>query len=100
MRDEEIQKFRKILTPEQQQVAETLATLKVEREMYKAQVEELRKHYDDLFKMFILILLECPDNELRIHVSQLKRFKEEYRIERFIDEKAQEVVFKLRYITD
>jgi hypothetical protein len=100
MQDKDLDRLRKMLTPEQQQVAETLATLKVERDMYRRQVEELKENYDELFKIFVLVLMECPDRELRVHVSHLPRFKEEYRVVRNVDLETEEVIFKLLYVTD
>lgn len=99
-KENEIKKILNSFTPEEKGFAEAITTMKVENEAFKKQLAELKKAHDELYKVMITILHAQPEKELRIHKSQFLRFKEEYRMERFWDESLEEMVFKLKTLTD
>lgn len=98
---DDIDRIKKMLSPEQRQIAETLATLKVEKDMYATQVKVLARDYSELWRVFVAILDSWPNKELRIHKSQIERVLiDEYRVDRQFDKESEEWVFKLLHIRD
>lgn len=95
-----VQKMMKQLTPDQQNIAKTLAAMRVENETMRNRLGKLTTEYDELWKVMIVVCDACPDKELRIHRSQFKRFKDEYRIARSYDKETDEMVLKLKTLTD
>jgi len=89
-----------ILTPDQQNFAKAVATMRIENKTLHRQLADLKDAYDNLWKIMTVILHAQPTKTLRIHESQFLRFKEEYRIDRTFDEKTKEVVVKLLALTD
>jgi hypothetical protein len=103
----EIENLERLLSPDQQAIAKTIASLRVENRMLKARVESLTQEHQDLWKVMVVLLdhykvnLDTP--QLRIHESQFKRFDESYRIQRTVEEAedgGKEVVLELLYVTD
>jgi hypothetical protein len=81
-------------------VAKTIAALRVENRMLGERVSKIQQEYDELWKIMVTVVDACEDRELRLHKTHFLRFREEYRLERRWDEEAQEVVLKLKTITD
>jgi len=93
--EEEIKEALKLFSPEERQFAENFAQLRIENQMLRHSGQVLRKEYDQLYKVLIVILDAQVDKELRIHKTQFLRFSEEYRIDRRYDQATKEMVFKL-----
>lgn len=74
--------------------------MQLENKLSRQQIADLSNAYDDLWKVMIVILHAQPGNELRIHRSQFLRFKEEYRIDKKVDEETNEVVLRLLTLYD
>jgi hypothetical protein len=83
------------LTPEKKAIAKSFIEQKVQIAMLQQQVKTISVLYDDLFKLFIVILDFMPDQELRIHESQFLRFKEEYRIDFERNPLTEEHIYRL-----
>ena len=98
--DKQIQDLLKTLTPDQQNFAKAVTLMRIENKTLTQQLVELKKQHDDLWKVMIVLLDVQPEKELRIHESQFKRFKEEYRIDRTWDEEAKEIVMRLLTVFD
>ena len=98
--DRQAQKLLENLTPDQRGFAEHVATLQVENKAFQQQLADLKSAYEGLWKIIITIVAASPEKELRIHNSQFLRFKEEYRLDRTFDEEKEEVVIKLKTLTD
>lgn len=98
--EEEVQKLLKTLSTDERAFAEEFARTRIENRMLQRQAQVLRKDYDELYKVLVVILDVAYDSELRVHKSQFKRFKEEYRIDRSFDEKTQEMVLHLKTVGD
>ena len=101
--DADVKRLMAQLTPEQRGVAQSLATLKVENTMLKAQNKSLINQHGDLYKILVVLLQyyqELGQEDLRIHESQFLRFSDEYRIDRTFDKERKEVVLKLVHIRD
>ena len=99
----EAQRFIEQLTPDQQAIAETLATLRVENRMFKEQVRRLSEDHKELFKVMLVILAELRETTgepLRIQDSQFLRLEESWRIDRSYDLGTGEVVLELKTIRD
>ena len=88
------------LTPQQQAFAKATAQTNLQNKVLSKQLAEMKAQYDDLWKVVIVILDASPDKELRIHESQFLRFKEEYRIDKRLDNETKEVVLKLLTLLD
>ena len=93
--DKQIQDLLKTLTPDQQNFAKAVTLMRIENKTLHQQLADLKKQHDDLWKVMIVLLDVQPGKELRIHESQFKRFKEEYRIDRTWDEETKEIVMRL-----
>ena len=100
MPNDKVQELLKQLTPDQQHLAKGIATLRIENKALQQQVAELTKQHDDLWKVIVVILDNQPKKELRVHESQFKRFKEEYRIDRTWDDESKEIVMRLLTVFD
>ena len=98
--DKQIQDLLKTLTPDQQNFAKAVTLMRIENKTLTQQLVELKKQHDDLWKVMIVLLDVQPGKELRIHESQFKRFKEEYRIDRTWDEETKEIVMRLLTVFD
>ena len=99
----DIQEASRLLGPERSTIAQTIASLRLEKRMLEEQVARLTKDHHDLYRIMVVVLDQLRDegvDELRIHNTQFKRFNELYRIERSYDKEAEEVVLKLKYHTD
>jgi hypothetical protein len=86
------------LSPEQRAIMDTLKQLIAEAENFSMQLRVLKKDYDDLYRVFIVILSKLKEqgvDEYRIHKSQFKRFNTMYRIDRDYDPETGEVIFRL-----
>lgn len=90
-----IDRIMKMLSPNQQQIAETIATLQVENRMLAVENDQLKGDHADLWKIMITILHACPGKEMRIHNTQFLRYDEAYRMVRTYDNKTEEVVLSL-----
>lgn len=98
--DDKVKRDLSRFTPDQQHVLEAAASMKLENKVMRNQLAELNKAYEDLWAVMILVIDLYPDKTMRIHPSQFKRFKEEYRIDRYVDEETGEVVLKLLTVHD
>ena len=98
--DKQIQDLLKTLTPDQQNFAKAVTLMRIENKTLTQQLVELKEQHDHLWKVMIVLLDVQPSKELRIHESQFKRFKEEYRIDRTWDEEAKEIVMRLLTVFD
>ena len=99
--DKQAQGILKNFTPDEKAFAEAFATTKIENKMLTKQLVDLKASYDEVWQLLVVVLdiIQKEDPEgLRLHVSQLKRFKEEYRIDRKVD--GEDVVFKLLTVKD
>ena len=98
--DKQIQDLLKTLTPDQQSFAKAVTLMQIENKTLHQQLADLNNQHDDLWKVMIVLLDVQPKKELRIHESQFKRFKEEYRIDRTWDEETKEIVMRLLTVFD
>ena len=98
--DKQIQDLLKALTPDQQNFAKAVTLMRIENKTLTQQLVELKEQHEHLWKVMIVLLDVQPNKELRIHESQFKRFKEEYRIDRTWDEETKEVVMRLLTVFD
>jgi hypothetical protein len=98
--EREVQKLLESLTPDQQNFAKAVATMRIENQTYRKQIADMKREYDELFKVMIVLLCVDVDHELRIHESQFKRFKAEYRINKSFDKETGELVLKRKTLTD
>jgi len=99
----EARRFIDQLTPDQQAVAETIATLRVEKAMLSKQVEGLKADHKELFRVMLVILAELKETTgepMRIHNTQFLKLVESWRIVRSYDEATEEVVLELKTIKD
>lgn len=90
----------KLLTPDQYAFAQSVATMRAENKLLNNRVAALTRDYDELWKVFICFLHACDEHELRMHKSNMLRFKESYRVDRWYDEETEEYVWKLKGLTD
>jgi hypothetical protein len=97
---DDVKKLLRMLTPDQQAFAKSVATMKLENDTLRAQLAQLKPEYDELWKVMIVVLHAQPDKALRIHKSQFLRFKEEYRVDRTYDKETGEVVLRLLTVHD
>jgi hypothetical protein len=97
---DEIKRTLSHFSPDERAFAEHVAELRIKCKMYEQQIASLTKDHADLWKVMLVILDVQPDKTLRIQDSQFLRFKEEYRIDRFYDEKSHEVVLRLLTVHD
>jgi hypothetical protein len=99
--NKQVQGILRSFTPDERAFAEAFATTKIENKQLINQVRNLKASYDEVWQLLVVVLdivqKEQPEG-LRLHVSQLKRFKEEYRIDRKVD--GEEVIFKLLTVRD
>lgn len=100
MNEDKIKTLLKQLTPDQQAITKTLTLNKFELADLRHIVSTLKREYDELWKILLVVIHSCPSKELRIHQSQFLRFKEEYRLDRSWDEETGEMVVRLLTITD
>lgn len=98
--DKDVENLMKVFTPQQQALVRAMAEDRVQNKLYERQLAELKKQYDDLWKVMIVILHAQPANTLRIHETQFLRFKEEYRLDRTFDNETKEVVLRLLTLRD
>lgn len=98
--EQEVKKLLETFSAEERAIAEELAHLRIENRMLQHQAKVLRKDYDELYKVLVVILDVAYDKELRVSDTQFKRFKEEYRIDRSYDEETKEVVLRLKTLRD
>jgi hypothetical protein len=99
--NKQAQDILKNFTPDEKAFAEAFATMKIENKMLTRQLVTLKEAYEEIWQLAVVVLdiVQKDDPEgLRLHVSQLKRFKEEYRIDRKVD--GEDVVFKLLTVGD
>jgi len=97
---DKIQKLLGSLTPDQQHFAKAVTTMKLENKTLTTQLTELKRQHDHLWKVMVVVLDVQPGKVLRIHDSNFKRFKEEYRTDRSYDEETHEVVLRLLTVFD
>lgn len=93
-------RVKKLLSTEQQQIAESIATMRVENEMLRKALDTVKRDHLDLWKVMVVLLHALEGHEMRIHKSQFLRFDEEYRILRTFDEETSEVVMTLTLRAD
>lgn len=98
--EQEIKALLKKLTPEQRGIAQTITGLQIENRQLQNDLAQLKGAYDPLYKVMLAICHAMPKKEYRVHKSQFLRFRHEYRIDSFFDEKTQEMVFRLLTISD
>lgn len=98
--EDEVKQLLSMFQPDERAFAEEFARTRIENRMLQHQATVLRKDYDELYKVLVVILDVAYDKELRVNKTQFKRFKEEYRIDRSFDEKTQEVVLRLKTLRD
>ena len=96
----EIQKLLSKFTPEQRGMLEHYSEVKIQNKIYEKQLTELKSAYDNLYKVMIVLLHADKDHELRMHKSHFLRFKDEYRIDTYTDDKSDEFVMKLKALTE
>lgn len=98
--EQEVKQILKMFSPDERAFAEEFARTRIENRMLQHQATVMRKNYDELYKVMVVVLDVAYDKELRVHNSQFMRFKEEYRIDRSYDEKTDEVVLRLKTLRD
>jgi hypothetical protein len=101
--DTQVQKLLESLSKDEQNFAKAVATMKVENKVLHRQLADLKAQHDDLWKILVVLLHRGKDagiDEVRIHRSQFLRFKEEYRIDKQVDEEHDEVVVRLLTLRD
>jgi hypothetical protein len=91
----DIKKALSRFTPEEQGSLQAMATMRVEHGVMQKQLAELKGAYDSLYAVMVTLLDAMPDKEIRLHASQLLRFKAEYRV----DQKREGEEFVLRLLT-
>lgn len=84
----------KFSTP-QREVAQTIASLRVENKFLRNGMDTLKKEYDFLWKLIVMTVDQYPRGEMRIHQSHFIRMFDMYRIDRSFDEETDEIVLKL-----
>ncbi len=99
MKNKDLKRLSKMLSPEQQAAAETMATLKVERNMFKKQAEILQEQHSELWQL-IVVLFDQAGTEIRIQKSHFTRLFESYKLNRSFDDETQEYIFDLDYNED
>jgi pyruvate/2-oxoacid:ferredoxin oxidoreductase beta subunit len=97
---EQIKKILSQFTPDQRAIAETIAGLKIENKALQESLAKLKSAYDPLYKFMLVLLDAVPGKEYRVHETQFKRFKEEYRITSRYDKETKEMVFELKTLRD
>jgi len=85
-------------TPEEQGALQAMATMRVEHGVMRKQLAELKSAYDSLYSVMVTLLDAMPNREIRLHASQMLRFKAEYRIDQKIEN--EEIVLRLLTLTD
>ena len=97
---DKIKEIARVCSPGEMAFAEAFARTRISEQLLSHNLDTLKTDYDALFKTMIVLLDASETKELRIHASQFKRFNEEYRLERAWDEETEEVVFRLKTISD
>lgn len=103
MTDKKIKSILDKFAPEQRAFAEAVATDRAELKILREAVAAKQTEYNELWQVFVTILHVLKEEgmgELRLHPSQMLRFKEEYRVERWVDPVTQELCFKLKSFLD
>ncbi len=98
--DDQVKNVLNSLTADQRGFVQAVTEMKVQNKVYERQLVELKRAYDELWKVWIVLLHAQPGNVLRIHESQFLSFNEEYRVDRTFDKEKREVVLRLLTVHD
>lgn len=99
----DIEEAQRLLGPEKSSIAQSIATLRIEKRALETQLAVLRRDHRDLWRILVVMLAQLKEegvDELRIHDTQFKRIEDAYRISNEYDKEAHEYVIKLKHFTD